>query len=126
MANTATYRDTPNLAAWNAIAGCAGNVRIVTGTYVGTGTYGKSHLNSLSFDGTLLRISIAKQDDNENLYRCTLDASSPIPSVLYGTIYYSLYCTWTDNKVTWYQTENAERQFNKSGATYRYFALLAV
>ena len=71
MANTATYSDPPNLAAWNTIAGSTSNVCIVWGTYAGTGEYGTEHPNTLSFDGTLLRVTIVQAGDSDDIYRAT-------------------------------------------------------
>ena len=97
-----------------------GNCRIVTGTYTGTGKYGPSNRNTLTFDGKPLLVII------QNTFSITAVSSTPVAPVLQdgGNQYYSLSFTWTDNSVSWYNETTAERQLNVSGRTYYYVALL--
>ena len=97
-----------------------GNCRIVTGSYVGTGKYGPSNRNTLTFDGKPLLVII------QNAFSITAVSPAPTAPVLQdgGNQYYSVSLTWTDNNVSWYNESLPERQLNVSGRTYYYAALL--
>lgn len=96
-------------------------VKIETGFYVGTGTYGSRSQNSLEIGFASKMIVIQGTDDLAviivpsgrgssliNVNNCTI-------SVLTASI--------TGNVVKWYSTYTAETQMNVSGQTYHYFAI---
>ena len=96
-------------------------VQMEYGTYVGTGTYGESNPNSLTFDfdpvcviagrSALLGSSLNTQGCIIALKGTTVSAFSVSSCIIDG------------NTITWYSTSNADRQINGSGVTYGYIAL---
>lgn len=85
----------------------SGFVVIAVGEYVGTGTYGQSNQNTLTFDSAPSMVLV--YGDNE-----TLIVSSPNTV---GTAYIQ------GNQAKWYSTTSAEDQMNSSGITYNYIAV---
>ena len=102
-------------------------VRIAIGSYSGTGKSGKNYPNSLTFDFAPKFVYIMSSSEISSSYNrlllirgCT-KAISGESSSTENTI------TWSGNTVSWYtgttQTEHIAGQLNKSGTTYRYFAV---
>lgn len=85
----------------------SGFVVIAVGEYIGTGTYGQSNPNTLTFDSAPSMVLV--YGDNE-----TLIVSSPNTA---GTAYIQ------GNQAKWYSTTSAEGQMNSSGITYNYIAV---
>ena len=107
-------------------------VRIQTGSYVGTGTYGVSNPCSLTFDDTPkiwgflgYRETITYTCFNSTVYAYLWGNDECInigPNLFPNTVNY------TDKTVNWYtrsgiSSPSAEKQFNKSNVTYYYFAI---
>ena len=106
------------------------NAKIETGFYTGTGTYGSSNPNSLtfSFEPKLIIIYDVPNSDDGGSYKFA-------PAVLIagrnGVTTYSstnnawhrIDATWTGNFVSWYNTQNVEGQRNVSGDIYAYVAI---
>ena len=94
------------------------NCRIAWGNYRGTGKYGESNPNSLSFDFKPILIILAQGHYFGALTRgCSMGRS---------TLGDGLYLTWKKNGVSWYTDTTinpAQSQDNKSGTTYYYVAL---
>ena len=114
---------TADLAAVNANLGSHGhNVRIVSGSYTGTGRYGSSNPNSLTFDFIPVLVLIGMSASNGAISMCHL--ARPNERAASGGAGLSL--SWTDHGVSWYNGNSsdsaAEYQLNKSGATYHYLA----
>lgn len=103
-------------------------VQIVTGSYVGTGKYGSSNPNSLTFDFTpqVIFMDVRTANDYNSIpqyyimfrgapYTFTPGASSR--NVL----------SWTNNGVSWYSRESGSdadySQFNATNKTYYYIAI---
>ncbi len=101
--------------------------RIMSGSYTGNGTYGADNPRSLSFPFTPMMVVI------------TTDAGSDLPSgsvfiqgqtmsdgignhsnPAYGLV---IHLTWSSGKVSWYSTQDAEKQLNAEGQNYRYFVI---
>ena len=127
---TATYSDVLTLAAWNAAMTGMGNVKLVWGSYTGTGVSGPENPNILTFDGAplLLRIRPMWDFDKEytlNMQRGYNTAKLPVST---STSPVDLSCSWFDNYVSWHTTggNNATFQLNLQGKTYWYFALVGV
>lgn len=102
-----------------------GGAQIATGSYAGTGTYGSSNPNSLTFSFTpkFFMVQIDKESDIQMMF--LLSTTSGIYfSGRDNSTELSLYHTITSfsTTVSWYAT-NAHNQFNKSGTTYRYVAI---
>ena len=112
-----------------ALAAC-GNCKIATGSYVGTGQYGSTHKNTLTFDFAPKLVIAAR-------------ASTGLASYGYQG-YWSHSFIWTPgmnyvnvgtgsvdecpvtvagNTFTWYSTESAAHQLNTANNTYFYIAL---
>lgn len=103
-----------------------GTPTIETGSYVGTGTYGSSKPNSITFNGTPVFVFIR--------YAASVWASDPYAGVLignstYGTIFNTgnyantVTVSVSGNTITWYSTGDASKQLNASSGIYHYFAL---
>lgn len=110
-------------------------VRIATGSYVGTGTYGVDNQNTLTFDFDVKEVVIFKTLYNpshnygnfeENCYG---DAKQEF---LYGGSTFEVSngngnkgttsFTMSGKTLSWYNPKNNEFQMNKSGVTYCYIA----
>ena len=106
-------------------------VKIVTGSYVGTGSYGQSNSNSLTFqvDPKLVIIRAQQRSydsDNMAIFIKPVLSSTSISrmqkaagQVLGATIP----CTWDKNTLTWYSTANQDEQLNTGNSTYYYVAI---
>ncbi len=110
-------------------------VKIETGSYVGTGTYGTANPNTLTFSFVPKILFIFKNNIYSGFIRemeyaqmvimthVSVVTSSYNSSANFGK---ETYLTWDDNnkKVSWYSTaSNAECQGNISGVTYTYIAI---
>ena len=114
--------------------------RIATGSYTGTGTYGSSNPNSLTFEFEPKFIWLYGQMYNErwghlnyNLGYCTVVATDTLTTQFVGNRgfyqvgdYNTMYAKKSaDGKnVQWYVTQNAEGQYNAIGYTYYYLAIV--
>ncbi len=101
-----------------------GTPTIETGSYVGTGTYGASNPNSLTFRGVpvfVLVYTYAGTVNTSNFcFMCT-DMLSGFTH--YGTqTPYGLGVSLSGKTVSWYGY-GATQQHNVNGVTYHYFAL---
>ena len=118
--------------------------KIATGSYVGTGKYGSSNPNSLTFPSKPKKVSIVGayinsasspgygQHYNEAAFYCDV-ITSEYTSAGYGYLNYGGYqdiggsdykSKLVGNTLSWYNTSRAEDQFNESGVKYYYFAIL--
>lgn len=99
-------------------------VKLATGSYTGTGTYGESHPNSLTFDfePKFLSIGLAKEDGNGYVvpntnfllmsnggFACKTNAA------IYGKV--------DGNTVYWYSGSSADNQLNTDGYEFTYIAI---
>ena len=97
-----------------------GNCCIVTGSYVGTGTYKQYGPNSLSFEGKPLVLFV----QGSPLQFITLYGRTQV-GILGGYTASPLSVTWDENTITWQHGDSANLQLNQEGVTYHYVALLA-
>lgn len=96
--------------------------RVQVVSYVGTGTYGSSHPNSLTFDFVPKFFAIMADDDHygrnafairgANYMGYQFDGNSQANSI-----------TWEGAKISWYSLYNAAKQYNSSGKTYYAIAI---
>jgi len=93
----------------------------VYGSYVGNGQYGSSNPKTLTFDGTPLFVALSGRYHFFAVKGCSFVQTLSSPSLAD----LSLPLTWGDRSVSWYSTENADKQQNLSGTDYFYIALLA-
>ena len=106
-----------------------GNCRIATGSYVGTGEYGKSHPNiiQLPFPAQIILLDVSTRhsfNSTPEYYLLFRQAANFMPN---DTSNGSNMLTWSDSSVSWYYTDSHPDgplyQFNKSGQTYHYIVL---
>ncbi|MCD7948086.1 MAG: hypothetical protein LUG13_07330 [Oscillospiraceae bacterium] len=91
------------------------------GTYTGTGTYGASNPNSLTFGFTPKAVIITAQTLAGAGGYCWLYGSGLGVSGSSGS--YTNYLTWGTGSVSWYATNTANVQYNYSGEVYYYVAI---
>ena len=105
-------------------AALAGMPKIVTGTYTGTGAYGQSNANSLTFDFTPKAVLICKQDiyNAGNAYMFLVSGQSRTAQFNSTGGGDCSYCNWSGNIVSWYSTYKAASQLNEDGVSYCYVA----
>ena len=111
-------------------------VQIATGSYVGTGTYGSSNPNSLTFDAPPKLVFIySRKSSNSSYYAMQLifipelgDVSGYgfMDSGSSGDFNYIDDVYWSNNgrTVNWYDQSDATTQANASGYTYHYIVLM--
>ena len=96
--------------------------RIAWGSYTGTGAFGAASPNSLTFDFCPVAVFVGAQQRT--------DFSSwpgvflrPCPTSRPDIGGKTMTVTWTDNGLSWYQTEHGDWQNNSAGYTYYYVAV---
>ncbi len=101
-------------------------IRTAVGSYVGNGQYGSAAPNYLEFAFAPKMVALVINENNSLKSGTVLIAgqssSSGIGSSYSGGSCLNLNITWAGNGVSWYGGD-AERQMNKAGSTYFYFAL---
>lgn len=105
---------------------CAGfgNCRIVYGSYTGSGLYGASNPNILTFDGKPLLLAIMPSSNVGNSAKGFLAVRGSSFTYTYPENYNSInQVTWGDRSVEWYCADSAQYQFNNM--THYFVALLA-
>ena len=120
-----------------AAAAAAAGAKIVTGTYTGTGTYGQSSPNSLTFSGTPQLVFVAAQGILYNESGSSIGSESSTMWVLRGnTMTHTRdasgnqgvnVITWGDRSISWYSsntTNTATYQLNKENVPYYWLAIL--
>ena len=106
-----------------------GNCRIATGSYAGTGEYGKSHPNTiqLPFPAQIVLLDVStchNFNSTPEYYFLFQQAAEFMPD---DTSNGSNVLTWSDSAVSWYYTDSHSDgpfyQFNKSGKAYQYIII---
>ena len=99
-----------------------GKASIVTGSYVGTGTYGPSNPNTLVFDFVPKLVIIADTANSSQMNIWYTGLSQGIYP--YNSYLYNQY-TLSGTALSWYnsQATSASDQLNFSGREYAYFAI---
>ena len=107
-------------------------LRIETGIYSGTGTYGKSSPNTLNFSFepkvVFVMSNYVPTSATKNMPEATLALINGAWGArttfgLEDNQNYGLYLTWNGNSLKFYNLYDAERQFNFSGRPYIYVAI---
>ncbi len=107
-----------------AMAAC-GNCAVVCGSYTGTGGYGLSSPQSLTFFHKPALVVIRDNNDTGLMGQLALVRGSTIANGYADGSGNMVRVTWSGNSVSWYNnSSNAAAQYNKSGTTYYYTALL--
>mgnify|MGYP000484368740 CR=1 FL=1 len=95
-------------------------VRIATGSYVGTGTYGASNPCSLTFDfvprSIFVKLLAYAWDARNNIMMLVSPSSISEVDGRDNTV------SWIQNSVSWFCTSGPMQQLNVSGKTYWYVA----
>ncbi len=110
---------------------------VQTGTYVGTGTSGEAHPNTLTFDFKPMYVAIVTEDglpsrDLSGTPRIFIrpwkfTSNCGIAGNYDSSVY--TFVTWLDNGLAWYSQygngtpHSPAFQFNESGVTYHYIAI---
>ena len=107
------------------LAKLAGGVQIATGSYTGTGTYGSSNKNTLTF-GFVPKLIVVRIDASggnyanntlilmhDSVYAGYYESSVAIPVTL----------EWSGNSASWYHASSASYQFNATSRAYYYLAI---
>lgn len=108
--------------------------RVQVVSYVGTGTYGSSNPNSLTFDFVAKFImQLGSSSGKEGIYFASEGGVVAIPNFLdndyrprcgFGDLAYSYCKKSVDGKtITWYSTRDQYKQENSAGVTYYYVAI---
>ena len=107
-------------AALKAVADAAGNCKIAFGSYTGTGTYGESNPNTLTFDFEPKAMFIL-HSTNATIalfMRGCIHYWNTGVSISYNSV------TWQGNSVSWYTTANSGTGDQMNGkSTYYYVAI---
>ena len=104
----------------DAALAAAGNCHIVTGSYVGTGTWGSDHPNTLTFGFSPKVVIIMGQ----KAYSNAITLIAPAQTAYLSMDSRSVQVTWNETGVSWYQTNNgADYQLNTQNVIYNYIAL---
>lgn len=107
---------------YTALGQLGNKVRIETGSYVGTGTYGSSNPNSLTFDFEP-KLVIVQSEFQAGMLFWVYGMSGTVYRILRSSsTEYVGKITFSDNTLTWYGT-NAENQMNYSNYVYHYIAI---
>ena len=104
-----------------------GYAKIEVGSYVGTGTYGSSNPNSLTFGFEPKMVAIFSPANNGNYaYKLFMLRNVLGASVLAGDGNNNgVIVTWSEKRVTWYlyESKTVSYQMNGSGVIYNYIAI---
>lgn len=104
--------------------------QIYTGSYVGTGTFGKDNPNEITFPFEPKAVCIIGKNNSGGV-----DIYSTDPALIRGStlakVYvstgdsrYTLFVSWNDNSVSWYTNgSSSSQQLNASNYTYYYVAI---
>ena len=104
----------------DAALAAAGNCHIVTGSYVGTGTWGSEHPNTLTFDFSPKVVIIMGQ----KAYSNAITLIAPAQTAYLSMDSRSVQVTWNETGVSWYQTNSgADYQLNSENIVYSYVAI---
>ena len=101
-----------------------GNCEIVCGSYIGDGQYGVNHPNILTFEHKPLILAMLPGQEADNAsFNFLAVHGAPFVNA-YPTNYTATTIIWGEKSVSWYAPDNY-KQYNHSGITYHYVALLA-
>lgn len=96
-----------------------GNCRIITGSYVGNGEYGKNHPTTITFPKQPIFVFVM----SPSFFTCLIYGFELASSTSYHFYGQPLTLTWSGNKLTYYATDQYG-QMNENGVTTRYIALI--
>ena len=114
-------KNAANAAAAAASAAAAG-CRVVTGSYTGTGTYGQSNPNTLTFSAQPIAVFVC----GETNFFLLRGAASAISITAGYNNPLMVLVNWSGTSVSWYSTSNTYHQANVQDRIYHYLALFPI
>ena len=101
------------------------NLRVETGSYTGTGTYGQYNPTHLTFSLYPLVVMIVCTSSTYASPPCIMMRPAPCSIFAAGaSAALGIFITWDEHKVSWYAGNGgANSQVNEEGASYHYLAL---
>lgn len=100
--------------------------KVATGSYTGTGTFGSSNPNSLTFDFVPLFVVVTQQSTYGPKTILLVNGQTRTSHLTASSSSYGLTVSWNDNVVNWYANSSdgtADSQLNIKGAKYYYAAI---
>ena len=97
--------------------------KIATGSYTGTGTYGSSNPNSLTFDFDPKLVFISLKDQRPSVCAFAINGQTTFSKTNADDSSQTNLCSFSRNLFTWYNEIDADIQFNISNRTYCYVAI---
>ena len=98
-----------------------GNCRLYVTSYTGTGGYGSSRPNTLSFPQRPEIVFVAGPHGNQAMFTRNMSYGY---STSYMGEHWSLTVSWSGNTLQWYTTNIPEGQLNSPGQSYTVVALM--
>ena len=101
-------------------------VKIATGSYTGTGTYGSSHPNSLTFAFEPKMVFIGAKSQSSANCAFVFNGQTTFGRTNSGGGGDSAVCSFSGNTFTWYSTSSGwgvDAQMNSANVAYLYFAI---
>ena len=95
-------------------AALAAGAKIATGSYTGTGEYGSSHPNTLTFDFEPKVIFFYYGPDHDRGIIMFVRGRTEEFVTGGGRSYTRLYITWSGNSVSWYSNDDEREQMNRT------------
>lgn len=96
--------------------------RVQVLSYVGTGTYGSSNPNSLTFDFVPKIVVIQSSTENSKYGSCIV-LNGTKQAITYPSTDYTSEFSWNKKTVSWYNQDGSDYQLNKSNAKYTAVAI---
>ena len=97
--------------------------KIATGSYTGTGTYGSSNPNSLTFDFDPKLVFISLKDQRPSVCAFAINGQTTFSKTNADDSSQTNRCSFSRNLFTWYNEIDADIQFNIFNRTYCYVAI---
>lgn len=101
----------------------AGALKMATGNYAGTGTYGEGNPNSLAFEFSPRLVIVVPNNAGVTNDMGRLIMVYGASASMFSPNAYSSSLTWGDKSISWYYSNDANNQCNRSGQTYYWFAI---
>ena len=99
----------------------AGGLKIAVGSYTGTGKFGSSNKNSLSFGFKPQLVIVQNTSSYYSFY--AVNGASYAEAWYSSSAAYNEVISWSEDTISWYNGNSAGNQMNNSGTTYKYLAI---
>ncbi|MBO5728184.1 MAG: hypothetical protein J6Q14_07760 [Oscillospiraceae bacterium] len=97
-------------------------LRLATGSYTGTGTYGEANPVTLTFPFKP-KLFFSFQGDLSDLFVLVHSGNTQYVAPDRSSSDYTMYFSWTNNSISWYNKHNAFSQLNTKDKEYHYLAI---